>query len=46
MEMDDQLQAMNTEEHRTVIESIEKLEEIPLDDSKPNRTTQIGTLAS
>ena len=46
MEMDDHLQAMNTEEHRIVIEPIEKLEEIPLDDSKPNRTTQIGTLAS
>ena len=46
MEMDDHLQAMNIEEHQTVIEPIEKLEEIPLDDSKPDRTTQIGTLAS
>ena len=27
-------------------EPIEKLEEIPFDNSKPDRTTQIGTLAS
>ena len=46
MEMDDYLQAMNIEEHRTVIEPIKRLEEIPLDDSKPNRMTRIGTLAS
>ena len=36
MEMDDHLQAMNIEEHRTVTEPIEKLEEILLDDSKPD----------
>ena len=46
MEMDDHLQAINTEEHRIVIKPIRELEEIPLDDSKPNQTTQIGTLAS
>ena len=46
MEMDDHLQTMNIEEHRTVTEPIERLEEIPLDDSKPDRTTRIGTLAS
>ena len=37
---------MNIEEHRTVIEPVERLEEIPLDDSKPDQTTRIGTLAS
>ena len=37
---------MNIEEHRTVTKPIEKLEEIPFDDSKPDQTTQIGTLAS
>ena len=36
MEMDDHLQAMNIEEHRIVTEPIEKLEEILLDDSKPD----------
>ena len=34
LEMDDHLQAMNIEEHRTVAEAIEKLEEILLDDSR------------
>ena len=37
---------MNIEEHRIVNEPVEKLEEILLDDSKPDRTTEIGTLAS
>ena len=46
MEMDDHLQAMNIEEHRTVTEPVERLEEILLDDSKPDRTTRIGTLTS
>ena len=46
MEMDDHLQAMNIEEHRTTTEPIKKLEEILLDDSNLNRTTRIGTLAS
>ena len=36
MEMDDYLQAMNIEEHRTVTEPVEKLEKILLDDSKPD----------
>ena len=36
MEMDDHFQAMNIEEHRTVTEPVEKLEEILLDDSKPD----------
>ena len=46
MEMDDHLQAMNIEEHQTVAEPIERLEEILLDDSKPNQMTRIGTFAS
>ena len=36
MEMDDHLQAMNIEEHRTVTEPVERLEEIVLNDSKPD----------
>ena len=46
MEMDDHLQATNIEKHQTVIEPVERLEEIVLDDSKLNQTTKIGTLAS
>ena len=46
MEMDDHLQAMNIEEHQTVTEPVERLEQIPLNDSKPDRTTRIGTLIS
>ena len=37
---------MNIEEHRTVAEPVERLEEIHLDDFKPDRITRIGTLAS
>ena len=46
MEMDNHLQAMNIEEHRTVTEPVERLEEILLDDSKNDRTTRIGTFAN
>ena len=46
MEMDDHLQAMSIEEHRTTTELVEKLEEVFLDDSNHERTTKIGTLAS
>ena len=46
MEMDDHLQAMSIEEHRMRTEPVEKLEEVCLDDSKLDRTTKIGTLAS
>ncbi|XP_075636691.1 uncharacterized protein LOC142608920 [Castanea sativa] len=35
-----------TEEHRTVAEPVERLEEVLLNDSKPKWTTKIGTLAS
>ena len=37
---------MSIEEQRTMAEPVERLEEILLDDSKPNQTTRIGTLAS
>ena len=46
MEMDDHLHAMNIEEHWTVTKPVERLEEVLLDDSKPDRTIKIGTLAS
>ena len=38
--------AMIIEEHWTMTEPVDKLEEILLDDSKPNRMITIGTLAS
>jgi len=46
MGMNDYLQAMNIEEHRTMTKPVERLEEILLDDSKPGQMTKIGTLAS
>jgi len=46
MEMEDQVQALNIEEHRTVTEPVEKLEEILLESSNPSQTTKIGTLAN
>ena len=44
LEMDDHLQTMNIEEQ--LVEPVERLEEILLDNSKPDRTTRIGTLAN
>ena len=46
MELDNHLQAMSIEEHRTTTKLMEKLEEVFLDDSNHERTTKIGTLAS
>ena len=46
LEMDDHLQTMCIEEQRTTIEPVEELEEVPLDDSRPERMMRIGTLAS
>ena len=46
LEMDDHLQTMNIEEQRAVVEPIEGLEEILLDNFRPERMTRIGTLAS
>ncbi|XP_075633667.1 uncharacterized protein LOC142606157 [Castanea sativa] len=37
---------MNIEEQRMVTKPVEELEEVNLDDSRPERTTRIGTLAS
>ena len=37
---------MNIEKHQMVMKPVERLEEILLDDSKPDQTTKIGTLAS
>ena len=36
LEMDDHLQAINIKKPRTMAEPIERLEEIPLDNSKPD----------
>ena len=46
LEMDDELQTMNIEEQRAVADPIEGLEEILLDNFRPERMTRIGTLAS
>ena len=46
MEIDDHLQAMNIEEHRTTVEPVEELEEVFLDDLNHELTTKIGTLAN
>ena len=46
MEIDDHLQVMNIEEHRTAMEPVEKLEEVLIDNSDHERTTKIGTLTS
>ena len=46
LEMDDYLQILSIEEQRMRVEPVEKLEEIPLDSSRSDRTTRIGTLAS
>ena len=46
LEMDDHQQTMCIGEQRTVTEPVEELEEVTLDDSRPDRTTRMGTLAS
>ena len=43
MEIDDHFQAMSIEEHQTMAEPVERLEDILLDDSRPKQTTKIGT---
>ena len=45
LEMDNHLQTMSIEEQQTRAEPVERLEEIPLDSSRIDRTTRIGTLA-
>ncbi|XP_075669914.1 uncharacterized protein LOC142639650 [Castanea sativa] len=44
--MDDHMQMLSIEEQRTVAQPVEELEEVVLDDSRPKRTTRIGTLTS
>ena len=46
LEMDNHLQTICIKEQQTVAELVEGLEEVLLDDSKPDQTTKIGTLAS
>ena len=44
--MNDHQQTMCIEEQRTIAEPVEELEKMTLDDSRPKRTTRVGTLAS
>ena len=46
LEMEDHPQTICIEEQRTIAEPVEELEEIILDELKPERTTRMGTLAS
>ena len=46
LEMDDSLQTMCIEEQWTVAKPMEGLEEVLLDNSRPERTIRIGTLDS
>ena len=46
LEMDEHLQTMCINKQQMVAEPVEGLEEVLLDDSRPERTTRIGTLAS
>ncbi|XP_065633437.1 uncharacterized protein LOC136069153 [Quercus suber] len=46
LEMEEHQQTMCIEEQRTIAELVEELEEIALNESKPKRTTRMGTLAN
>ena len=46
LEMKDYQQTMCIEEQRTLAEPVEELEEIILNELKPERMTRMGTLAS
>ena len=46
LEMEDHQQTMCIGEQRTIAEPVEELEEVMLDESRPGRTTRMGTLAS
>ena len=46
LEMEDHQQTMCIEEQWTIAEPVEELEEVTLDESRPERTTRMGTLAS
>ena len=46
LELEDHQQTMYIGKQWTTAEPVEELEEISLDESKPKRTTRMGTLAS
>ena len=46
LEMEDHQQTMCIRDQRTMAEPVEELEEVILDESRPGRTTRMGTLAS
>ena len=46
LEMNDHQQTMCIEEQQTIAGPIKELEEVTLDDSRPEWTTRMGTLAS
>ena len=46
LEMKDHQQTMCIEEQRTIAKPVEELEKVTLDESRPERTTRMGTLAS
>ena len=46
LEMEDHQQTMCIEEQRTTVEPVEKLEEVTLDELRPEWMTRMGTLAS
>ena len=46
LEMEDHQQTMCIGEQRTMAEPVEELEEVVLNESRPGRTTRMGTLAS
>ena len=46
LEMEDHQQTMCIGEQRTIVEPVEELKEVILDESRPGRTTRMGTLAS
>ena len=46
LEMEDHQQTMCIEEQRTMAEPVEELEEVTLDESRPERTTRMGMFAS
>ena len=46
LEMEDHQQTMCIGDQRTTAESVEELEEVTLDELRPERMTRMGTLAS
>ena len=46
LEMDDHQQTMCIKEQRAIAKSVEELEEVTLNESRPERTTRMGTSSS